>query len=176
MARDEDVSDAPMTVVCPNCMGQNPPAAHLCLRCMAPLDSFAATDPMLSIMSRYDTLGKASRRPANGVVLAGMWLIMGLPATILLVGVVMNVWEAVGSMAYLDVAGEALIRAAVCAVLALIPTILVVRTTRSFIRNRFADARGRVPGAFPVAEEEEASLDDESPAEEEAGERRDEEE
>ncbi len=45
---------------------------------MAPLDSFAATDPVGSVYAEFHTLGKASKKPRNAVVLIGMWTILGM--------------------------------------------------------------------------------------------------
>ena len=63
--------------VCPHCMTPNEPQNHFCLKCATPLTSHAAIDPLGRIQAMGDTYRKAANKPANRVVLIGMWLIFG---------------------------------------------------------------------------------------------------
>jgi hypothetical protein len=63
--------------VCPHCMTPNEPQNHFCVKCATPLTSHATIDPLGRIQAMGDTYRKAANKPANRVVLIGMWLIFG---------------------------------------------------------------------------------------------------
>ncbi|MCX6900349.1 MAG: zinc ribbon domain-containing protein [Verrucomicrobia bacterium] len=63
--------------LCPSCIAPNPPAAHFCTDCGAPLDSYAAIGPLESIYAEGFVYRKASDSPRKFIVLLVMWLIFG---------------------------------------------------------------------------------------------------
>ena len=63
--------------LCPNCLSENQPEAHFCVKCQSPLSSHAAIDPLGRIQATGDTYRKAIKQPSSPVVLIGMWLLFG---------------------------------------------------------------------------------------------------
>jgi len=63
--------------LCPNCLSENQPQAHFCVKCQSPLSSHAAIDPLGRIQATGDTYRKAIKHPNSPVVFVGMWLLFG---------------------------------------------------------------------------------------------------
>ena len=63
--------------LCPNCLSENQPEAHFCVKCQSPLSSHAAIDPLGRIQATGDTYRKAIKYPSSLVVFVGMWLLFG---------------------------------------------------------------------------------------------------
>jgi hypothetical protein len=74
-------------MICTSCGSQQPPGAHLCAKCNAPLTPFAHSDWVLGIQSRGFALQKATNEPRNLIVVVGMWLWLG---PILILGLVLG--------------------------------------------------------------------------------------
>ena len=111
-------------VVCPNCSDANEPGADFCLRCGAPVGRFTTLDPFKAIHAGGWVLRKSGSARIRPIVLIGMWALFGVP----LVGVVAFALlppERTHAVTYLHTLG-------LCAIYLLV----LVRVTRSFIRNR----------------------------------------
>ncbi len=74
--------------LCVSCAAPNHPSAHFCIKCGAPLSSYASTGPFESLFAEGAVYREAAPRPRSLVVVLGVWLIFG---TLGLAGLVM-VW------------------------------------------------------------------------------------
>jgi hypothetical protein len=63
--------------LCTQCMTDNRPGAHFCLKCGAPLSSYAATGPFESLFAEGHVYRRAAEQPQRLIVLLGIWLIFG---------------------------------------------------------------------------------------------------
>ena len=62
--------------LCANCMAENSPHAHFCIKCATPMSSLATIDPIGRIHSAGDPYRKAIHQPGRSkVTLIAMWLI-----------------------------------------------------------------------------------------------------
>jgi len=121
--------------LCPNCMTPCDESAHLCSKCLTPLSSHATIDPVIGITARMDTIGKAANAPRKPIVLIGMWLIFG-PITFFLL---------------LFVSAAPGLSKLIPAAIAVVPMMLLFKTTSNFLQGPPAtDRRG-----FPLAEDPE---------------------
>jgi hypothetical protein len=91
-ATENSVLDQP---VCPHCAKPITLQQHFCPRCNAPLTSFATTGPYEQVLSQGYAVRAGVTRPANPLVLFGMWLIFAptmliafISAAVLLFGVI----------------------------------------------------------------------------------------
>ena len=131
----------PPTLICPTCHGSNPPAAHLCSHCLAPLDSFAATDPLASVYAEVDTLAKAFRSPKYIITIIGMWMFL---APWVLIGSIATACIAIEGLAHADGHQSLgyffgwLIGLAIISGLTIVCGTLLYRTTRNYVRYRQA--------------------------------------
>jgi hypothetical protein len=83
-------------IACPHCLTINHPLSYFCITCMTPLTSHAAIDPIYRIFAQGNTYQKAAAKPANFLVVLGMWLIFGLQIPFML-------WGFFGSLSGTDV-------------------------------------------------------------------------
>ena len=74
--------------LCVSCMAPNEPSAHFCIKCGAPLCSYASTGPFESVFAEGAVYRQAAERPRSLIVVLGIWLIFG---TLTLAGLVM-IW------------------------------------------------------------------------------------
>jgi len=75
MPQPGDDLDEPM--LCPTCLTPNAAGNAMCKKCRAPLNAFAATDPVLAIHSEFNTFGKAMKGTDKPIVLIAMWMLWG---------------------------------------------------------------------------------------------------
>jgi hypothetical protein len=73
-AAENSVLDEP---VCPHCVRPIMAQQHFCPHCNAPLTSFATSGPYEQVLSQGYAVRAGVTRPANALVLFGMWLIFG---------------------------------------------------------------------------------------------------
>jgi len=66
--------------LCTSCAAPNEPAAHFCVKCGAPLSSYAATGPFESLFAEGHVYRQAAEHPRNLIVLLGIWMIFGMMA------------------------------------------------------------------------------------------------
>ena len=81
----QELPEADEKQLCVSCLASNDPAAHFCIKCGAPLSSYASTGPFESLFAEGSVYRQAAERPQKLVVVLGVWLIFGIMA---LVGVV----------------------------------------------------------------------------------------
>jgi hypothetical protein len=70
------------TQLCTSCMAANLPAAHFCIKCGAPLSSYAATGPFESLFAEGYVYREATEHPRKLIVVLGIWAIFGTVAII----------------------------------------------------------------------------------------------
>ena len=77
----DDGHAAEPEALCPNCMSANHPRAHFCVKCGAPLTSYAVIAPLERVYATGHVYRKATSKPGSFIVLLGMWLIFapGIP-------------------------------------------------------------------------------------------------
>ena len=63
--------------LCPSCLAPNHPGTHFCSDCGAPLSSYAATAPFVSLFAEGHAYRQAVEKPRNWIVLLGIWLLFG---------------------------------------------------------------------------------------------------
>jgi len=66
--------------LCMNCVSPNEPAAHFCVKCGAPLSSYAAIGPFESLFAEGHIYRQAAERPRKLIVVLGICLIFGTMA------------------------------------------------------------------------------------------------
>ena len=64
--------------LCPSCLAPNAPGAHFCSDCGAPLSSYAATAPFVSLFAEGHAYRQAVEKPRSWIVLLGIWMLFGL--------------------------------------------------------------------------------------------------
>jgi len=64
--------------LCVSCMAPNEPSAHFCIKCGAPLSSYASTGPLESVFAEGAVYRQAAERPRSLIVVLGVWLIFGM--------------------------------------------------------------------------------------------------
>jgi hypothetical protein len=76
----QDLPESEEKQLCINCMAPNEPSAHFCIKCGAPLSSYASTGPYESIFAEGFLYRQAAEHPRKLIVVLGVWLIFGLMA------------------------------------------------------------------------------------------------
>lgn len=66
--------------LCVSCMAPNEASAHFCVKCGAPMSSYAATGPFESVFAEGHVYRQAAERPRSLIVVLGIWLIFGMIA------------------------------------------------------------------------------------------------
>jgi hypothetical protein len=130
-APEKSVLDEPH---CPHCLGPITAEHHFCPHCNAPLTSYATSGPYEQVLSQGYAVRSGVARPANVLVVFGMWLIFGptLIVAIVSAGGLLLVWpesmvqHAAARLVGLIVSGFWVILAA---------TILWKTTRNFFLRN-----------------------------------------
>lgn len=118
--------------VCPGCVTLNDPDAHFCIKCGAPLSSYAATAPFESLFAQGHVYRQASEQPRNWIMVAGIWLIFGGLA---LVGLSLIVWGRESQSPVMTVGGALAFTAA---------AVLIFKTTRNYLARK-SNHRSRSP-------------------------------
>ena len=80
MEPNQDIPETEEKQLCVGCMAPNEPSAHFCVKCGAPLSSYAATGPFESLFAEGHVYRQAAERPQKLVVVLGVWLIFGMMA------------------------------------------------------------------------------------------------
>ncbi|HKY33386.1 MAG TPA: hypothetical protein VJV23_12675 [Candidatus Polarisedimenticolia bacterium] len=109
--------------VCPGCM-EDPEGADFCPRCGAPVGRFTTLDPIKSIDAQGLLFRRSARARIGPIVLVGMWLLLGLPAAVMVLAAVVRP-RTVGWIPLLTSAG-------ICVLYLLV----LIRVTRNFAVNR----------------------------------------
>ena len=76
----KDLSKAGEKQLCLGCMAPNEPSAHFCVKCGAPLTSYAATGPFESRFAQGHAFRQAAEQPRKLIVVLGVWLFFGMLA------------------------------------------------------------------------------------------------
>jgi len=82
--------------LCMNCVSPNEPAAHFCVKCGAPLSSYAAIGPFESLFAEGHIYRQAAARPRKLIVVLGICLIFGTMALVGVLFVMMGRDEGLG--------------------------------------------------------------------------------
>jgi hypothetical protein len=72
-------------VVCPSCVHEQPDGGNFCVKCGSPLSSFAGFGPMERILFEGSAYRRVAFGPSSRIVLIGMWLVLGLPVSLVFV-------------------------------------------------------------------------------------------
>ena len=67
--------------LCTSCTAANEPAANFCVKCGAPLSSFAMIAPFERLFAEGFIYRQAAERPRKVIVVLGVWLIFGTMAS-----------------------------------------------------------------------------------------------
>ncbi|MCX6927615.1 MAG: hypothetical protein NT154_31065 [Verrucomicrobia bacterium] len=78
--RDQTPLEPEEMQLCTSCTAPNAPAAHFCVKCGAPLSSYAATGPFESLFAEDHVYRQAAEHPHNLIVVLGIWVIFGMMA------------------------------------------------------------------------------------------------
>lgn len=118
--------------LCLSCLAPNNEVAHFCLRCGAPLTSYASTGPIERILAEGYAYRQAVERPRKLAVVLGIWLIFGVNAlgAVALVG--MSQGKGAGGIASI----------AFGVFLFAVSLTVIWRSTRNFLAGRRALALG----------------------------------
>jgi len=73
----EDSSESEEKQLCTSCTTPNSPVAHFCVKCGAPLSSFATIAPFERLFAEGFIYRQAAERPRKLIVVLGVWLIFG---------------------------------------------------------------------------------------------------
>lgn len=76
----QDSPESAEKQLCISCMTPNDSSAHFCVKCGAPLTSYASTGPFESLFAEGSVYRSAAERPQKLVVVLGVWLIFGIMA------------------------------------------------------------------------------------------------
>lgn len=76
----QDPAAAEEKQLCVSCMAPNAPSAHFCIKCGAPLSSYASTGPFEAVFAEGAVYRQAAERPRSLIVVLGVWLIFGMTA------------------------------------------------------------------------------------------------
>jgi hypothetical protein len=76
----QDSPKADEKQLCVGCLFPNEPLAHFCVKCGAPLSSYAATAPLESRFAEGYAFRAAAERPRSLIVVLGVWLFFGMLA------------------------------------------------------------------------------------------------
>jgi hypothetical protein len=119
--------------VCPHCVRPIAAQHHFCPHCNAPLTSYATSGPYEQVLSQGYSMRSGVARPANVLVVFGMWLIFGptLIIAVISAGGLLLVWPE--NMTQHDAArGVGLIISGGWIVLA---ATILFKTTRNYLRS-----------------------------------------
>jgi ribosomal protein L40E len=64
--------------LCVSCVFPNEPTANFCVKCGAPLTSYASTGPFEHLFAEGHAYRQAAERPRSLIVVLGVWLIFGM--------------------------------------------------------------------------------------------------
>jgi hypothetical protein len=133
-----ETNEEPELVACPNCSQTNDPLAHFCLKCGAPLSSFANVGPWERTLSEGFAYRQAVSGPPKRIILAGMWFLFG-PALIISCFCLFT-----GIRLYNGFDGKGIVESVAMLVMAVVCAVLLFRTTRNYIcKKRMVE---RTPG------------------------------
>jgi uncharacterized paraquat-inducible protein A len=128
----QDLPEADEKQLCVNCMAPNIPAAHFCIKCGAPLSSYASTGPFESIFAEGSVYRQAAERPRKLIVVLGVWLIFGSGALLGLFIIGISLASGLRSSIIVFLAG--------CAVL-LFSLLMICKTTWNYLTRKQTDER-----------------------------------
>ena len=114
--------------LCVSCVFPNDPEAHFCVKCGAPLSSYAATGPFERIFAEGHVYRQAAERPRSLIVVLGIWVIFGAMA---LTGVVL---VAAGR-------GSGFVIVLVGGLLLVFSFVMIAKTTRNYFTGRKSDEK-----------------------------------
>ena len=64
--------------LCIGCLFPNEQDVHFCVKCGAPMSSYAATGPFESLFAEGHVYRQAAEKPRSFVVVLGIWIIFGM--------------------------------------------------------------------------------------------------
>ena len=126
---DEDLrsaADRDEKQLCVSCTAPNDPSAHFCIKCGAPLSSYASTGPFESLFAEGAVYRQAAEQPRSIIVVLGVWLIFGMVGMAGLVMVAMSGDMGIGYTA-------------VGALMLAFSLVLIWKCTRNYLRRPKAD-------------------------------------
>ena len=74
----ENTADAEGSPLCLGCLTPNHSSANFCVKCGAPMTSYAASGPFECLFAEGHVYRQAAEKPKNLVVVLGVWLIFGV--------------------------------------------------------------------------------------------------
>lgn len=116
--------------LCRSCTIPNETNAHFCVKCGAPLSSYATMGPWETILAQGFIYREAAERPRRFIVVLGIWLIF-LP-------------QAFGGSAFILV-GSSIFGELIAGVLVFISVGIIGRTTWNYFSTKLANDRLQTP-------------------------------
>jgi hypothetical protein len=111
-------------------MTPNEPSAHFCVKCGAPLTSYAATAPFESQFAQGHAFRQAAEQPRKLIVVLGVWMIFG-PIALAGVGFICL------NQAPQDAeVGWRIFKALMGFILTAIPCLIIWKTTRNYLMRK----------------------------------------
>jgi len=124
--RSQPAAEGGEKQLCVSCMAPNEPSAHFCIKCGAPLSSYASTGPFESVLAEGAVYRQAAERPRTLIVVLGVWLIFGTMGLVGLMIAVMGRDMGIGYMA----SGASMLA---------ISVVLIWKSTRNYFARPKAD-------------------------------------
>jgi zinc-ribbon domain len=128
----QDLTDAGEEQLCTSCTTPNEPSAHFCVKCGAPLSSYATFAPFERLFSEGFIYREAANHPRKLIVVFGVWLIFGTGAVAGVVFLDFSSQGAIMSRILRALLGSATI--AVCG-------LMIWKTTRNYLARKQSDER-----------------------------------
>jgi len=118
-------------MLCPNCLAENKPGLHFCMKCGCPLSSIAHMDPIKRIYFQGWSLRRAVSGPILPVVFWGMWVFLGMALISTIIIIYLNIS---GHRGYFNMIDRGMLFYLIPA--AVIYSVLLFRITKNYLRHK----------------------------------------
>jgi hypothetical protein len=130
-------------MICPSCLGLNPPEARYCAHCHAPLSSTVMLDPIGQIQAQGFAFRQATAGKPNLIIVVGIWLLF-FPVVISAGIVIVLAFTGLFSWS-----GNVLLEFAAPTLIAAASVVLLYKTTMNYRRKRRESKAGETDQSPP---------------------------
>lgn len=114
-------------LLCTSCAAPNRPSAHFCIKCGAPLSSYAMIAPFERLFAEGFIYRRATEHPRNLITVSGIWFIFGMMALGGLIIAIFSITSDAGPGTAIGLMlGSALMIGSL---------VIIVKTTRNYLIN-----------------------------------------